>query len=164
MIAMIASLGKNNEIGKNNDLIWTLKADMKEFKKRTDGNIMVMGRNTFNSLPSILPNRKYIVLSTTKKFNKTLNADITSVDNVLALIKKCRELSQKKDVYIIGGASLYHLFMDYADKMYLTHIDATDDEADTFFPEINKDEWDITLLSMGEEKKIPYSIVEYIKK
>lgn len=164
MIILLASKGKFNEIGKDNKLIWDLEYSNKKYKEKTEGNIVVMGRNTFNSLKVILPNRKHIVLSKTKKFNKPVGTEITTVDNVLTLIKKCRELSEKKDVYIIGGESMYNLFIDYADKMYITQIQAEEKNADAFFPNINENEWETKLLEEKKEKNIKFDYIEYIRK
>ncbi len=164
MIIMIAAIGENNEIGKENELIWKLKYDLKNFRKMTKDNIIVMGRNTFNSLPKILPDRKHVVLSKTKKFNKPLDTQVVAVDNVLELIKKCRTWSEKKDVYIIGGQSMYILFMDYADKMYITKINATDENADAFFPQINEKDWNKNILENATENGLDISFIEYTRK
>ena len=160
----MAEKGLNNEIGKNNKLIWNLKYDQKLFKEKTEGSIMVMGRNTFNALPGVFPNRKHIVLSTTKKFNKPIDAQIESVSNVLELIKQCRKLSEKKDVYIIGGESMYNLFIDYADKMYITQVNQREDGADAFFPEIDKKQWNEKVIENKVEKGIEFSFIEYTRK
>jgi dihydrofolate reductase len=160
MIIIMAEKGLNNEIGKDNELIWNLKYDQKLFKEKTEGSIMVMGRNTFNSLPGVFPNRKHIVLSTTKKFNKPLDAQIESISNVLDLIKKCRKLSETKDVYIIGGESMYNLFIDYADKMYITQINEIQEDADAFFPEIDENVWEEKVIENRNEKGIDFSFIE----
>ena len=164
MIILLASKGKHNEIGKDNELIWNLEYSNMQYREKTEGNIVVMGRNTFNALQELLPNRKHIVLSKTKKFNKPIGTDILAVDNVLTLIKKCRELSAKKDVYIIGGESMYNLFIDYADKMYITEIQAEDNNADAFFPKIDENEWNEKILDEKKEKNIKFDYVEYTRK
>lgn len=164
MIIIMAEKGLNNEIGKDNELIWNLKYDQKLFKEKTEGSIMVMGRNTFNALPGVFPNRKHIVLSTTKKFNKPLDTQIESISNVLDLIKKCRKLAETKDVYIIGGESMYNLFIDYADKMYITQVNEKEEEADAFFPEIDKKQWEEKVIENKNEKGIDFSFIEYTRK
>ena len=70
MISIIAAMGKNNELGKKGNLIWNIPKDLRYFKEKTKNSIIVMGRNTFNSLPKVLPNRKHIILSSTNNFNK----------------------------------------------------------------------------------------------
>ncbi len=164
MIIIIAQKGINNEIGKDNKLIWNLRYDKKIFKEKTEGNIMVMGRNTFNALPNIYSNTKQIVLSTTNKFIKPIDSQIEPINNVLELIKKCRELSKQKDVYIVGGESMYKLFIDYADKMYITQINDKDEEADAFFPEIDNRLWQEKVIKNKSEKGIDFSFVEYTRK
>jgi dihydrofolate reductase len=161
MIIIIAAVGLNNEIGKDNRLIWNIKKDLEFFKKKTSNSIIVMGRATFNSLPRILPNRKHIVLSTKNDFNKEIDDNVEIFNDKDLLIKKCLELSEKQDVFIIGGASLYNIFIDIADKMYITHIEATDKEADTYFPKISEKDWGKTILSRDNETGISFSHVEY---
>ena len=160
----MASMGNNNEIGKNNENIWDLKFHKNKFKEEVDGNIVVMGRNTFNELSNDLDNSKKIVLSKTRKFDKAVGKDVTVVDNVLDLIKKCRQLGEKKDVYIVGGESMFNLFMDYAQKMYITKVDKTVDGADAFFPEIRLQEWEEKILNQDKEDNTKFSFVEYTKK
>ena len=164
MIILMASMGNNNEIGKNNENIWDLKFHKNKFKEEVDGNIVVMGRNTFNELSNDLDNSKKIVLSKTRKFDKAVGKDVTVVDNVLDLIKKCRQLGEKKDVYIVGGESMFNLFMDYAQKMYITKVDKTVDGADAFFPEIRLQEWEEKILNQDKEDNTKFSFVEYTKK
>lgn len=164
MIILMASMGKNNEIGKNNENIWDLKFHRDKFRQEVNGNIVVMGRNTFNELSNELENSKKIVLSKTKKFDKAIDKSVTVVDNVLDLIKKCRQLSENKDVYIVGGESMFNLFMDYAQKMYITKVDDTVDEADAFFPEIRLQEWDEKILNEDKEDNKRFSFVQYTKK
>lgn len=164
MIILMASVGNNNEIGKDNERLFNLNFHNDKFKQEVEGNVIVMGRNTFNELTDDLDNTKKIVLSKTRKFNKQIGKDVVVVDNVLDLIKKCRELSQKTDVYIVGGESMFNLFMDYAKKIYITKVDKTVKDADAFFPEIRLQEWDEKVLNKDEEKGTNFSFVEYTKK
>lgn len=164
MIILMASMGNNNEIGKDNANLWNLDFHNDKIKEEVEGNIVVMGRNTFNELPNQLDNTKKIVLSKTKNFNKEIGKDVTVVDNVLDLIKKCRQLSQKKDVYIVGGESMFNLFMDYAGKMYITKINKTVNDADAFFPEIRLQEWDEKVINEDKDNDTKFSFVEYTKK
>ena len=164
MIILIASMGNNNEIGKDNENICDLQFHKNKFKEEVDGNIVVMGRNTFNELSDNLDNSKKFVLSKTRKFDKEVGKDVTVVDNVLDLIKKCRQLSEKKDVYIVGGESMFNLFMDYAQKMYITKVDKTIDGADAFFPQICMQEWEEKILNQDKENNTNFSFVEYTKK
>ena len=155
-ITIIAAIGKNNELGYKNDLIWHLPNDLKFFKEKTTGKTIVMGYNTFLSLPRLLPNRKHIVLSE-KKIE-----EVTTVNNLDDLIKLIKSIDE--EVFIIGGASVYAQFANIADKMYLTEVDNEFDLADVYFPEINKTEWNITEIGSNEDNNIKYKHMEYRRK
>jgi len=135
-LSIIVAIGQNNEIGKNNDLLWYISDDLKRFKAITTGNTIVMGRKTFDSLPKgALPKRRNIVL--THQNIDIENAEVfQDVDAILDATKT------EEQVFIIGGASLYNMFIDKVDRMYLTKVDATID-ADVFFPKFDWDNWDI---------------------
>ena len=160
MLIMIAAIGKNNELGKDNGLIWSFSKDMKFFREKTKNSVIVMGRKTFNSLPRILPNRKHIVLSKGKDFNKTLDENVIVIEEKEDLIRYCKELSQTENVFVIGGASLYQLFMEIADRMYLTQIDQ-ESSADVYFPEIDESKWEKAILAEEEENGVRFVFVEY---
>lgn len=133
-VSMIAAIGKNRELGKNNDLIWHFKEDMKFFRETTTGNTVVMGRKTFESLPHALPNRRNIVISSNKNYHAEGAEVVTSVGEAL-------EKTNSDNVFVIGGGKIYSEFLKYADKLYLTEIDAQCSDADTFFPEFDKSEF-----------------------
>ena len=157
-INLIAAIGKNNELGKNNDLVWRLKGDMKFFRETTMGHPIVMGRKTFESLPKVLPGRKNIVISS----NEILNDEIEKYKSIKEFLIKYKEF--KEDVFIIGGASIYKQFIDLASKLYLTEIDAVDKDADVYFPMFNKSEWNKEIISEKEENDIKYNHVLYKRK
>ena len=157
-INIIAAIGKNNELGKNNDLVWRLKGDMKFFRDTTIGHSIVMGRKTFESLPKILPGRKHIVIST----SDIKNDEIELYKSIRDFLIKYQNVDE--DVFIIGGASIYQQFVDLASKMYLTEIDASDEYADVYFPEFNKEDWDREELASNQENSINYKHVLYKKK
>ena len=157
-ISMIAAVGKNNELGKNNGLIWDLKEDLKFFKETTMGHPVVMGRNTFLSLPKVLPGRKNIVIS-----------DVDLINDKIEVYKSIKEFLENyknfnEELFIIGGASIYRQFIDLASKLYLTEIDATDKDADVYFPEFNKDNYERVLLSQNDNSNPKYKHVLYKKK
>ena len=160
-VTMIAAIGKNNELGKNNDLIWKFKEDMQFFKEQTMGKPMAMGYKTFYSLRGgkPLPGRKHIVLTSR---NLEENPQIIIVRSLEELLKYIEEY--KEEVMIIGGASIYKAMLEYADKLVLTEIDAEDKEADAFFPEFNKEEWNNEILSEHEENNIKYKHLVYKRK
>ncbi len=160
-VTIIAAIGKNNELGKNNDLIWRFKEDMDFFKEQTMGKPMAMGYKTFYSLREgkPLPGRKHIVLTSR---NIEENDQIVIVRSLEDLLKYIEEY--KDEVMIIGGASIYKSMLDYADKLVLTEIDAEDKEADAYFPIFNKEEWNSEELSSHEENNIKYKHLVYTRK
>lgn len=157
-MAMIAAVGKNRELGRNNQLIWKFHADMKFFREHTINKDIVMGRKTFDSLPGVLPKRKHIILTHNDLY----------IPGVIVFHKKEEVLkyadSLDHDIMIIGGESIYKLFIDNVDKMYLTEIDDVCKEADVFFPKFNKDEWYQNVIGNNEEDNIKFKHVEYIRK
>lgn len=157
-ISLIAAIGKNFELGKGNDLIWHLPGDLNFFKNVTMGKEIVMGSKTFYSLPNLLPGRKHIVLT-----RKSIEIPEVLVMHLKEeLIEYLKEI--KKEVMIIGGASIYAQFIDIADKMYLTHIDAVCDEADAYFPKFNYNDWDSEILRTNSDSGISYKHVLYKRK
>ena len=133
MITIIAALGKNNEIGLNNDLLWRLPKDLKRFKALTTGNTIIMGRKTYESIGRPLPNRKNIVITRNKTYQAKGCLVVNSLDEAL-------EQCKSQECFIIGGASIYKEAFPIATKMELTLVDF-EGEADTFFPTINFDNW-----------------------
>jgi dihydrofolate reductase len=136
MITLIAAIGQNNELGKNNQLLWHLPNDFKRFKALTSHHTIIMGRKTFDSLPGILPNRKHIVISR----NKDLKIEDTIVVNSL---ENAIELTKYEDVFIIGGGQIYKESISIAAILEITRVKTTLD-ADTFFPEIDLKKWQLT--------------------
>ena len=163
MIKLIAAIGKNRELGKRGKLIWQLKGDMAFFKTQTMGHVIVMGANTFRSLPKKLPNRMHYVL-TTGSIKESDDADIREVSNLGKLYEEVKALSNKQDVFIVGGANIYSLFIDLADEILLTEIDAEDAYADVFFPRFKKSKYTRHVLASNEENGIKYTHVRYTRK
>ena len=141
-ITIIVAAAENDAIGKNNDLIWSLPDDLKRFKKLTSGHCIIMGRKTFDSFPGLLPNRKHIVIS--KKSKSYFPEEVIVVNNFEEAIKATNE---DENPFIIGGGQIYNIAMKYSDTIELTRVHE-EFEADTFFPEINEDEWQL----INEEK------------
>lgn len=135
-ISLIAAIGKNLALGKNNQLLWHLPNDFKHFKSVTLDKPVIMGRKTFQSIGKALPKRKNIILTTSKTF-ETDNCYIAhSIDEALALCEDAKE------VMIIGGGEIYRQFWHRADYLYLTIVDG-DFTADTFFPDWQTDKWKV---------------------
>lgn len=160
MISIIANVAKNRAIGNNNRLIYWLPNDMKRFKALTTGHTIIMGRNTFLSLPKgALPNRRNIVLSRSAKAFEGCDV-YPSLDEAL---KHC---TSDEDIYIIGGASVYKQALAMADRLCLTEVDNTPAEADTFFPPY-QDEWKEESREdhpADDRHDFAYSFVNYIRK
>lgn len=164
MIKLIVAIGKNNELGKNGGLIWHLPNDLKFFKETTMGCPVAMGSVTFNSLPKCLPGRKHIVLSyPDEMFNKPLY-EIETINDKEQFILKCKGIAKNQDIFIIGGASIYSMFIDIVDEMYITEIDAEDPEADVYFPKFFKDDWIRERIAKNSDGDIHYEHVKYIRK
>lgn len=157
MISIIAAIGKNNALGRGNDLIWHIKEDLKNFKNLTMGKYIVMGKNTYESLPKHLEGRKYIVLSSSLS-NIENGLLFNDFNKLLEFIKNVDE-----EVMIIGGASIYKLFLPLADKLYLTEIDS-EEKADVYFPEFNKEDYKCNVVSTNEVDGLKYSFVIYERK
>lgn len=154
-ITIIAAIGKNRELGKNNDLIWHLKGDLQFFKEITTNHKIIMGMNTFKSLPKMLPNRDHIILS---HQNVTINGTtiFNSLEELLGYLNKIDE-----EVFIIGGASIYKLFIEFADELILTEIEAEDLNADVYFPEFNKEKYERIVLKENSDNDISYKHISY---
>lgn len=162
MLSIVVAKGKNNIIGNENKLIWSLPADMKRFKELTTGHVIIMGRKTFESLGRVLPNRKHIVF--------TQNPDFTIKDENVQVVHSMLEIKEyiddEKENFVIGGAMIYSLLMPHVSKMYITEINQ-DFEGDTFFPKINLDIWKETKREKGiqdEQNKFDYDFVTYERK
>lgn len=157
-LSLIAAIGKNYELGKDNQLIWRIKEDLKFFKDTTMGHPIVMGRKTFESLPRVLPGRKNIVIST----SEINNNEIEVYKNIRNFLVKYA--SSQDEIFVIGGASLYEQFIDMANTMYLTLIDKEEKNADVYFPKFNIEDWNKQVLSFNKENDIRYKHVKYIRK
>lgn len=135
-ICMIAAAAQNNALGKDNRLLWHLPDDFKFFKNTTTGYPLIMGRKTFESLPSVLPNRKHYIVSRNKNY-PVPNSDcivVSSIDEALEL------LIEAPTVFIAGGGEIYKQALPLATKIALTRVHKNF-EADTYFPEISEREW-----------------------
>ena len=158
MISIIAAVAKNGAIGYKNKLIYWLPNDLKRFKTLTTGHTIIMGRNTFLSLPKgALPNRRNIVLSRSQK-------EFPGCETFASLEEALQHCAPDEDIYIIGGASVYRQALKIADRLCLTEIDDTPVEADTFFPPY--DDWQEESREdhpTDDRHDFPYSFVDYIR-
>ncbi len=149
IISIIVALANNRAIGLNGDLVWHNSADMKRFKSLTTNHTVLMGRNTYLSLPNqkALPNRRNIILS----------SRMTQAPEGFELAHNIKEVQKmikdENEVFVMGGGMIYEQFLPLADRLYLTKVNKTLD-ADTFFPFVNYDEWNlIDLLVVDDDPK-----------
>lgn len=161
-ISIIVAIADNNAIGKDQQLLWRLPSDMKRFKGLTTGHTVVMGRKTFESLPKgALPNRKNVVLTTQHEASFKDTFVCKSMNDALNLCEN------EDEIFIIGGAAVYRQALKIADKMYLTLVHHTFEDADTFFPEVDFREWEEKEredFPADEKHEYPYTFVTYIRK
>ena len=161
MISIIAAIGKNNELGKNNDLLWDLPRDMKHFRDTTRGHSVIMGRKTFESIGHPLPNRRNIIISRDLDYKKEGTETVISIEDAMNLFKNSNE-----EIFVIGGAEIYKQLIDVVDKLYITHVDKEFPEAETFFPFIDEKKWQKTKsekYSKDEKNKYDLEFCEYAK-
>lgn len=159
-ISLIVAIARNHAIGKDNRLLWHLSDDLKRFKKLTSGHTLIMGRNTFLSLPNgALPNRRHIVISDVKE-------DQFEGCEMAASIEQAIELAgDQEECFVIGGGMVYAQFLSKAGKLYLTQVDASF-EADTFFPEIDFTQWKVEYsekVGAGDKNDYPHTYTEYVR-
>lgn len=137
MISLIVAYDKNLGIGIKNTLPWKLSSDLKNFKKITENNYIVMGRKTFDSIGRALPNRKNIILTTNKEYTQDKCLIIHSVEDILNFAKS----KPHYEIFIIGGAQIYKEFINHADRIYATEVDTELKNLDAYFPEWDKSEY-----------------------
>lgn len=134
-LSIIVAVARDGAIGQDNKLLWHLPADLKRFKAITSGHSILMGRNTWHSLPNgALPNRRNIVIS------RTLTA-LQGAEVYPSVELALQELKNESEVFVIGGAALYRSLLPQCTRLYLTQVHAEYPDADTYFPNINWDEW-----------------------
>lgn len=149
-VSLIVAMDAKRGIGKNNDLMWHLPADMNFFKETTKNQIVVMGRRNYDSIPEKyrpLPNRLNVVLTR----NKNFEAENCLVFNSLKDCLKHFENEEELKVFIIGGGEIYKMALDAncLDEMFITYVDGVFD-ADTFFPEFDENEWNSEIIGHKE--------------
>ncbi len=161
MITLIAATAKNKALGKDNDLIWHLPADLKRFKQVTSGNYIIMGRNTFESIGKPLPNRTSIIVTRNPNYFKDGCLIANSLEEAI-------ELTKGANAFIIGGAQIYKeaLTKNIVDRLDITIVHENF-EADAFFPEIDMTVWKEVAredFKADDKNKYDYSFVSYEKR
>ncbi|MFY7943127.1 MAG: dihydrofolate reductase [Crocinitomicaceae bacterium] len=166
-VSLIVAMDAKRGIGKNNDLMWHLPADMNFFKETTKNQIVVMGRRNYDSIPEKyrpLPNRLNVILTRNKEFQ----AENCLVFNSLKDCLTHFENENERKVFIIGGGEIYKMALDVncLDEMFITDVDGVFD-ADTFFPEFDEIEWKVEVLSeqkIDEKHSHGFIIKKYTRK
>ncbi|PKV76371.1 dihydrofolate reductase [Pontibacter ramchanderi] len=162
MIAIVVAIAENNVIGKDNQLIWHLPADLRHFKQKTMGHPMIMGRKTFESIGKPLPGRTTIIVTRQEDYKAEGCIVVNSVEEAIA---KGKELDSEQ-VSIVGGAEIYKQALPMVDMLYLTEVHHAFN-GDTFFPELKEEEWqELSAESHepDEKNKYPYTFKELRRK
>ena len=159
-ISIIVAIAENRAIGKDNKLLWHISGDLKRFKQLTTGHTLIMGRNTFLSLPNgALPRRRHIVISDFEGESFDACEMASSIDEAIAMA------GSSDECFVIGGGMVYAQFLPMAGKLYLTRVHHSF-EADTFFPEIDFAQWNALLsesVVAGENNQYAHTYTEYIR-
>ena len=156
-LEIIVAIDEKGGIGKNNQLLWHLPADLKHFKQITSGFPVIMGRKTYDSIGRPLPNRRNIVISRQQDLKIEGVEIVNSLDSALALV------AQEKKAFIIGGAEIFAAAMPLVGTIHLTVVHASF-EADTFFPKIEALDWkklDEESHQPDEKNTLPYTFITY---
>ncbi len=153
--SIIVAIGKNNAIGKNGDLLWHIREDMLYFKRTTKNHPVLMGRKTWDSLQiQPLPKRKNLIITSNPDF--VFNHEQVSV---LHSVEQAKEINLDEEIFVIGGGTIYREFLPLANKLYITKVFESFSDADTFFPEINWQEW--RTIYQSERRKSETSEIEF---
>lgn len=156
MVSIIVAIAKNGIIGDKNSLLWHISEDMRFFRETTSGHPVIMGRKTYDSLGRPLPKRTNVVISRTTKHIEGCTV-VSSLEEAIALFPK------EEEVFIIGGAQIYALAMEVADRLYLTRVEH-DYQGDTSFPEWDESKWKLisrTPYERGEKYEYPFAFECY---
>ncbi|SFI01254.1 MULTISPECIES: dihydrofolate reductase [unclassified Bacillus (in: firmicutes)] len=157
MISLLVAMDKNRLIGKDNQLPWHLPADLAYFKKVTMGHPIIMGRKTFESIGRPLPGRTNIILTRNQNYEMEGCKVIHSIDDVKKMDEQMNE-----ELFVIGGAEIFKEVLPFANRLYITQIEEVF-EGDTFFPEINYNEWEEVSATQGvTDEKNPYTYAYHV--
>ena len=168
MLSIIVAVAQNGAIGRNNELLWHISEDLKYFKSTTTGHPVIMGRKTYESIGRPLPGRRNIVLTRgDMEIPPIKNPQTTSMEIVHSLEEVYGIAKGNDEFFVMGGGMLYNATFPKADMLYLTKIYAVAEDADTFFPQVKGDEWEIVKegeMMHDEENDIDYQFLVYKRK
>ena len=156
MIGLIVARSKNNVIGKNGEIPWKIKGEQKQFRELTTGNVVIMGRKSYEEIGHPLPNRRNIIVSGTKKFEGENLETVSSLQEAITA-------AGDADIYVAGGYGLFKEALPFVDKMYITEVDMTVENGDVFFPEFDADEFDVSIGEVGGDD-IKFTRVVYTRR
>ena len=159
---IIVAISDNNAIGRDNQLLWHISDDLKFFRRQTLGWPVIMGRKTFESIGRALPGRVNIVIS--RNFN---TGEDVAMTNSLEEAFKVAESTNLEKCFVMGGGQIYNLALSEADRLVVTHVHTIIEDADTFFPSIDPEVWEVSQRSellTDEETGYTFEFVEYIRK
>lgn len=162
-LTMIAAAAENNALGKDNDLLWHLPDDFKRFKKLTTGHKIIMGRKTFESFPRPLPKRVHIIITRDTNYKVAYDDCIVvhSLEDALKLVVN------ENLAFIIGGGEIYRQAEEFSDCIELTRVHATFEDADTFFPELDLERWQLVEEEYHEKNEghsYAFTYLTYVRK
>lgn len=156
MIGLIVARSKNNVIGKNGEIPWKIKGEQKQFRELTTGNVVIMGRKSYEEIGHPLPNRRNIIVSGTKKFEGENLETVSSLQEAITA-------AGDADIYVAGGYGLFKEALPLIDKMYITEVDMIVENGDVFFPEFDADEFYVSIGEVGGDD-IKFTRVVYTRK
>ena len=162
-LVIIAAIGKNRELGVNNDLIWEIPEDLQFFRATTLGHFIVMGQKTYDSMPKNLPNRKYIVISHQPELmDRSQTENLIVFSSIPEFLKFAKAVEET--IYVIGGGMIYSQLIEHSHKMILTEINAEFSDAQVYFPQFDKEDWQIQEIPVSTEGNIDYKRNIYTRK
>lgn len=164
MISIIVAVAENGVIGKDNQLLWRLSDDLKQFKALTSGHAIIMGRKTFDSIGKPLPKRTNIVITRQDKVSE--DTSVLVANSIERAVEMAKELKGDDEIFIIGGGNIYEQSLAITDKVYLTEVKTTID-GDTYFPALSEDEWEEISrkpYQKNEKNEYDFDVVELVRK
>lgn len=161
-LTIIVAVARNGAIGRRGDLAFYISDDLRHFKALTMGHPIIMGRRTFDSLPKgALPGRRNIVITRNPQFTAPNVETAPSLEAAIAMV------AEVEQAFIIGGGSVYEQAMPLANRLEITHIEADAEDADTFFPQINPEVWQLeqrTPTTIDARSNLPYHFASYVRR
>ena len=156
MISLILARSRKNVIGRNGQIPWKIKGEQAQFRKLTTGNVVVMGRKSYEEIGHPLPNRMNIIVSLSANYSGENLVTVSSLQEAI-------EAAGDANIYVCGGYGLFMEAIPIVEKMYITEIDIEIKDGDVFFPEFNKDDFDI-VVSKTEGEDIKFTRTIYTRK